>query len=626
MWKTACTVLAVSLLCAACKLEPERKTEKDGGHQWSDDSGDPISTDWDGLITDGGHAINIDPATRFQVTNGFGASDCWDGNWVGQYWDADKREQIAEWLFSQEFDANGNPKGIGLSQWRVNLGAGSWEQGLDSNGRPAPNSPGKLGNLDFNANNQVGRWDRRAETFLRNINNPSQGYDWEKQKGQQYFFKKAKDMGTEILIAFSNSPLVPWTKSGTANNIVPTATMGSDGKYTSRGNDANLKEDCYDDFAGYMADVAEHFTQEGYPFDFISPVNEPQWTWNEDKQEGSPWSNANITQIVRELDTAIRARAEIKNKTKIMISEAAQWDHIYTGTSAGTARTGQIDAFFNPANTATYVGNLLTVQPNIIAAHTYFTHNNDIIMKNYRSQVKTKAGSVGAQVYASEWCVLGSGDGLDANNCTYWDVALYMAKLAHCDITIANAVSWSFWTAMDVEGTSKDKYSLIGISPGTEIYDPNSYQNHNVLETGSLKPHATLWALGNYSLFVRPGFQRISLVGTGVNANNGDGGVDPDNYMGLMGTAYKSPAGYKDKEDRDIDRIVAVWVNMSTNSYKLASKFGDDRLPRYIRCYLSDSAATGGESGGGLGMRKAGHTNGVFTIPPKSVYTVVYDF
>jgi O-glycosyl hydrolase len=626
IWKTGLAVLALGMVSAACEVEPERKTGTNSGHQWSDDSGDPIATDWDDLTMQSGNVIDIDPGTAFQVTNGFGASDCWDGNWVGQFWDADKREQIAEWLFSQEFDSGGNPKGIGLSQWRVNMGAGSWEQGLNSEGVPHSPSSAKLGDRNFNINNQEGRWDRRAESFLKNINNPDEGYDWDKQKGQQYFFKKAKDMGTEILIAFSNSPPVPWTKSGTANNINPSSSMGSDGKYTSRGNDANLKDDAYDDFAGYLADVAEHFAAEGYPFDFISPVNEPQWTWNEDKQEGSPWTNANITQLVKELDTAIRAREGIKNKTKIMISEAAQWDMVYSQMSSYNNRSNQIDAFFNPANTATYVGNLLTVQPNIIAAHTYFTHPNDTTMKNHRVNVKTKADAVGAEVYSTEWCVLGSGDGLDANNCSYWDVALFMAKLTHCDITLANAVSWSFWTAMDVEGTSKDKYSLIGIAPGVETYDPNSYQNYPVKASGSLKAHATLWAMGNYSLFVRPGFQRISLVGAGVNTNNGDGGVTPANYTGLMGTAYKSPAGYKDKDGRDIDRVVAVWVNMSTTAYTLASKFGDNRLPRYIRCYRSDSSTTGGESGGGLGLRKEGHTTGIFTVPPKSVYTVVYDF
>ena len=37
-----------------------------------------------------------------------------------------EKEKSAKWLFSQEMDADGNPEGIGLSMWRVNLGAGSY--------------------------------------------------------------------------------------------------------------------------------------------------------------------------------------------------------------------------------------------------------------------------------------------------------------------------------------------------------------------------------------------------------------------------------------------------------------------------------------------------------------------
>lgn len=40
-----------------------------------------------------------------------------------------KRNQIADLLFSSEFDSWGNPKGIGLSMWRFNIGSGSHEAG-----------------------------------------------------------------------------------------------------------------------------------------------------------------------------------------------------------------------------------------------------------------------------------------------------------------------------------------------------------------------------------------------------------------------------------------------------------------------------------------------------------------
>lgn len=41
----------------------------------------------------------------------------------------EKQNQIADWLFSTENDENGQPKGIGLSLWRFNVGAGSAGQG-----------------------------------------------------------------------------------------------------------------------------------------------------------------------------------------------------------------------------------------------------------------------------------------------------------------------------------------------------------------------------------------------------------------------------------------------------------------------------------------------------------------
>ena len=58
----------------------------------------------------------------------FGASDCWSMAMVGKYYPESKKRQIAEWLFSLETDRQGNPKGIGLSLWLFNIGAGSYEQ------------------------------------------------------------------------------------------------------------------------------------------------------------------------------------------------------------------------------------------------------------------------------------------------------------------------------------------------------------------------------------------------------------------------------------------------------------------------------------------------------------------
>lgn len=66
-------------------------------------------------------AIHIDPDVTFQTIDGFGASDAWRCQFVGKNWPLEKRKRIANLLFSQECDAQGNPQGIGLSLWRFYL-------------------------------------------------------------------------------------------------------------------------------------------------------------------------------------------------------------------------------------------------------------------------------------------------------------------------------------------------------------------------------------------------------------------------------------------------------------------------------------------------------------------------
>lgn len=78
------------------------------------------------------YTVAISPATTYQTIEDFGASDCWTADFVGRYYSDAQKEKAAKWLFSQEFDASGNPEGIGLSVWRVNLGAGTAEQGSSS--------------------------------------------------------------------------------------------------------------------------------------------------------------------------------------------------------------------------------------------------------------------------------------------------------------------------------------------------------------------------------------------------------------------------------------------------------------------------------------------------------------
>ena len=82
-----------------------------------------------GKVPDELNVITLDPSRTFQTMEGFGASDAWRCQFVGKYWPEERREYIADLLFSREADSLGNPKGIGLSIWRFYLGSGTMELG-----------------------------------------------------------------------------------------------------------------------------------------------------------------------------------------------------------------------------------------------------------------------------------------------------------------------------------------------------------------------------------------------------------------------------------------------------------------------------------------------------------------
>ena len=90
------------------------------------------------------------------------------------------KEKTAKLLFSQKFDESGNPEGIGLSLWRVNLGGGSLE---------GDESPIKF------------PW-RGARTFL----DKNGKIDMSRCKGLRYFMGKSKEYDCEIFLLFTNTP------------------------------------------------------------------------------------------------------------------------------------------------------------------------------------------------------------------------------------------------------------------------------------------------------------------------------------------------------------------------------------------------------------------------------------
>ena len=196
----------------------------------------------------------IETSQPRQTIRHFGASDAWSMQFIGLWDNEAEQEKIADWLFSTENDSQGQPKGIGLSVWRFNLGAGSAEQGRESQINPGT----------------------RTECFLTKDGT----YDWTKQSGQRKFIRMAKQRGVPHFLAFLNSAPVYFTQNGLATN-------------TGRDGTINLKDDCYDDFAAFMAEVSKHLD-----FDYLSPINEPQWDWTGSSQEGMAATNQDCSRLL----------------------------------------------------------------------------------------------------------------------------------------------------------------------------------------------------------------------------------------------------------------------------------------------------------------------------------------
>ena len=405
-------------------------------------------------------AINLD--NKAQTIQNFGASGCWFSDPVGLYWADTTKKRMAELLFSKEMDNQGNPKGIGLSAWRFNIGAGTAEQGDSS------------GIKDVN---------RRVECFL----NADGTYNWNKEQGYQWFTKQARDYGVEDLIAFVNSPPVYYTQNGL-------------GYKTTKDAYANLKADKYDAYANFMAEVLAHFEQQNIHFKYISPVNEPQWDWYNKfgggSQEGSPYTNDEIYKVVKSLD---RALTDKQLSSQILIPEAGMLNYLYSNPK--NSKTGSEIQHFWSADSSLYLGNLKHLSK-FIAGHGYFTDNNEQNITDIRKHVADTAKKYKVEYWQSEYSMLGDGfkEG-EKGERSGFDCALFLAKLIHHDLTEGNASGWQFWNSWEPgKADLNTRYYLLALNPSADF------------KSGSFATTKNLWALGHFSRFIRPGMVRINLA------------------------------------------------------------------------------------------------------------------
>ena len=361
------------------------------------------------------YRITIDPGAVHQRIDGFGASGAWWSQNLGTWQDARRRE-VASLLFSRTH-------GIGLSQYRYNIGGGIDETITDP-------------------------W-RTAETFETG---PGR-YDWDRDAAARWFLRAAKEHGVDDFVAFVNSPPRRLTANG--------RTYGDPGT-------SNLPPEHHEEFVQYLLDVVRRFRDhEGIDFRFISPINEPQWTWDGPGQEGCHYE----PEQVRELTAlAVQAFADSDLDTLVSAPEAGEYRSLYS-------EQDYLSHLLEDEGIREGLGELAT--------HSYWSTDAQ------RELAAARMAEFPEVTFSmTEWCEMVGGR--DAG----MDSALVLARTVHSDLTIANVSAWQYWIAVSRYDYHDGLLYTDYVAPGDE-------------ET--IQQTQRLWALGNYSRFLRPGARRIGL-------------------------------------------------------------------------------------------------------------------
>ena len=463
---------------------------------------------------------------KHQEIDNFGASDAWTFRHVGKNWPLEKRNAIADLLFSLEKDVDGKPKGIGLSLWRMVFGAGSLEKpypGTQARWNNMPCIRDENGNYDMELDGEVG--------------------------GQFWFVKAAKERGCEQFLGFCNSPPYYWTKTGYTNAIGELSLQY----------ELNLKDEHLTDFATYLAELVKRTKEKhGVTFNYVCPLNEPEW-----EADGTESCHANNDEVAY-VAKAVNAKfVEYGLDTKVVIPESGKPHFVYSapeGLPNHEKYGNKAEYFFSSKSSA----NLLE-QSNVaklLATHSYWSVDTDSELRQIREAVGQKIKETGIKYWQTEFCILsndydlGTADdgtpvGGGGRDCSM-KLALYVARIIHADLVFANASAWHWWL-----GATPFDYKD-GL-----LYLTDDYND------GDITVPKLLWAFGNYSRFIRPGAIRL-----GMTRDNGD----TNELRDVMSSAYLNKDG----------KLVVVMINYSDEEREIKLDFSDDKSRSMIPYITSD--------------------------------------
>lgn len=371
--------------------------------------------------------VTINPSQQYQTLQGWGSSMAWWANWVGGLSDS-QRNALADALF----DPN---KGIGLNVLRYNFGA---------------DGPGNV------CHNSIASGKAGIYTNIPTYEPSAGTYDWTQDANQRWVLQAAQNRGANLFEGFVNSPPA-WM-------LTNSCTSGASG------NAENLSSAHYDDYASYLATIAQHFHDSwGLTLQTLEPFNEPTpgyWNYQGD-QEGTNVSTATQNTIVNKVGarldtTGISAYSVVSTPDDTAVNRSNTDYNAYDSTAKG------------------YV-----VQYN---THTYGGSDSD---RDYAYSTIGQGGN--KRLWMSEWGTGSQGSQIAS--------AITLSQHILDDEQHLHPAAWVIWQAADNyfgaggsgnSGANDDLWGLASTDSNGNIIYPSRY-----------------YGFGNYTKFIRPGYKMI---------------------------------------------------------------------------------------------------------------------
>jgi hypothetical protein len=231
-----------------------------------------------------------------------------------------------------------------------------------------------------------------------------------------------------------------------------------------------------------------------------------------------------------------------------------------------------------------------------LAGHGYFCcWPEDDRLVGWRETLRNKLNNysgLGLEYWMTEYCILIADAGyVPPQHRNYGlgrdlgiDPALWIARILHYDMAVGGATGWQWWLAVS---PADYKDGLVYIDWAE--YDGNYYDSK------------MLWAMGNFSRFVRPGMQCVTV-------NRSDNATPDDTVLGLMVSGYyKSGDGI----------VVVVFVNWAHEEKLINLVFSGAEIGGMI------PYVTGADYHDDLAAYKAISPEDNFAVPARSIVTIV---